>query len=105
MLLVRRAMRMGEGDLGRVVIHQDDVGGLNGGVRTQSTHGDAHIRTGKDRGVVNTVAHEGQHLFGVLGSQELLDLVHLIAGQQAGVGTRRCPALPRQPLPPALRRR
>ena len=23
----------GEGDLGRVVIHQDDVGGLNGGVR------------------------------------------------------------------------
>ena len=75
----------GEGDLGRVVIHQDDVGGLNGGVRAQSTHGDAHIHTGEDRGVVDAVAHEGQHLFGFLGGQELLDLVHLIAGQQAGV--------------------
>ena len=38
---------------------------------------------GEDRGVVDAVAHEGQILLGPLLGDELLDLVHLVAGQQA----------------------
>ena len=40
----------GQSDLGRVVVHQDNVGGLNGSVGAQSAHGDADVGTGSERG-------------------------------------------------------
>ena len=43
----------GQCDLGRVVIHQHHVGGFNGGVGAQGTHGDAHSGAGQHRGVVD----------------------------------------------------
>ena len=56
--LSRHAHR--RGDLGGAVVHEDDVGGLDGGVRAHRPHGDAHVRAGEDRRVVDAVAHEGE---------------------------------------------
>ena len=39
-----------------------------------STHGNADVRTGQNRGVIDAVAHKGEVLFGLLGGQKLLDL-------------------------------
>ena len=75
----------GQRDLGRVVVHQDDVRGLNGGVRAQRTHGDAEVGAGQDGRVVDAVAHEGEVLFRAFGGEERFDLVHLVAGQQTGM--------------------
>ena len=50
----------GLGDLERVVVHQHDVGGLDGGVGAHGAHGDADVGAGQDRGVVDAVADEGQ---------------------------------------------
>ena len=49
----------GLGDLRGLVVHQDDVGGLDGGVGAEGAHRDAEVRAGEDRGVVDAVAHEG----------------------------------------------
>ena len=72
-------------DFGGVVIHQHHVCGLDGSVRTQRTHGDAHVCAGKHRRVVDAVTHKGKVLLGLLFSQQLFDLVHLVTGQKTGV--------------------
>ena len=50
----------GLGDLQRLVVHQHDVGGLDGGVAAHGAHGDADVGTAQHGGVVDAVAHEGQ---------------------------------------------
>ena len=74
----------GQGDLGGLVVHQDHVGGLDGGVGTQGAHGDAHIAAAEDGGVVDAVAHEGHETVALIG-QDLLHPVHLLVRQEPGV--------------------
>ena len=51
----------GVGDLGGLVVHEDDVGGLDGGVGAQAAHGDADVRPGRGTGAsFDAVPHEGQ---------------------------------------------
>ena len=47
-------------DFGGIVIHQDHVGGLDGGIGAHGAHGNTDIRPAEDRGVVDAVPHEGQ---------------------------------------------
>ena len=75
----------GKRDFGGVVIHQHHVCGFDGGVRTQRTHGDAHVCAGQHRCIVDAVTHKGKVFFGLLCSKQLFDLVHLVAGQKTGV--------------------
>ena len=91
-------------DFGGVVIHQHHVCGLDGGVRTQRTHGDAHVCAGKHRRIVDAVTHKGKVLLGLLFSQQLFDLVYLVAGQKTGVVLVQTQLLP-PPVPPAAHRR
>ncbi len=49
--------------LGEVVAHQRDVGGLEGDVGTGSAHGDADGGVGEGRGVVDAVADHGDLAF------------------------------------------
>ena len=71
----------GLGDLHGVVVHEHHIGGLNGGVGAHGTHGNADVRPGEHRGIVNAVAYEGQ-LALVLSGQELLYLGDLVSGEQ-----------------------
>ena len=64
-----------------VVVHEDHVGGLNGGIGAHGTHGDADVGTGQDGGIVDAVANEGK-LASVLLLQKLLYLVDLVTGQE-----------------------
>ena len=73
----------GAGDVARLVVHEDDVRGLDGGVRAHGAHGDAHIGAGEHGGVVDAVAHEGEVAAG--GVEDALHLLDLVAGQQLGV--------------------
>ncbi len=72
----------GVGQLGGFVRHQHDVGGLNRRVRTDSAHGDADVRAGEDRRVVDSVPDE--HDFaarrGLAG--KFLQLFDLLRGEQ-----------------------
>ena len=55
----------GLGDFQRVVIHEHDVRRFNCRIGAQGTHGNAHIRPGQYRCIVDAVAHEGKVLLGV----------------------------------------
>ena len=61
-----------------IVVHQDHVGGLDGGVGAHGAHGDADVRPAEDRGVVDAVPHEGQLFPLRLVLQQLLHLFHLV---------------------------
>ena len=71
----------GLGDLGGLVVHQDYVGGLDGGVGAEGAHGDADIGPCQDGGVVDAVSHEGEGAF----LEELRDFVDLIGREELGV--------------------
>ena len=74
----------GERDLFEIVIHQNDIRGFNGGIRAHRAHGDADIRAGKDRRVVDAVADERELPVMFLG-EEFLDVAHLIGRKQFGM--------------------
>ncbi len=73
------------GDLRGFVVHQHDVGRLDGGIGAHGAHRDADVGAGKDRGVVDAVAHEGQLALFARLAQEALHLVHLVFGKQLAV--------------------
>ena len=47
----------GQRDLGRVVVHQDNVRGLNGGIAAQGAHGDTDIGAGQNRSIIDAIAN------------------------------------------------
>ena len=53
----------GIGYLRRLVVHQYDVGSLDGSIAAQTAHGDTDVGTRQHGGIVDAVAHEG-HLGG-----------------------------------------
>ena len=53
--------------------------------RAHRAHGDADIRAGEHRRVVDAVADEGQLIPSALAGEQLLDLRHLVGGQQLAV--------------------
>ena len=72
--------------LAGLVVHQHHVGGLDGRVGAHAAHGDAHVRPGQDRGVVDAVAHKGQRALGdSSGPAASSTPVHLVGGKQLGV--------------------
>ena len=75
----------GVGKLGGLVIHQHDVGGLDGGIGAQAAHGDTDVGPGEHRGVVDAVAHEGQGPLGGNLTQQSLHTGHLVGGEELGV--------------------
>ena len=79
----------GAGDVVGVVVHEHDVGGLDGGVRTHGAHGDADVGAGEHGCVVDAIAHEGELALAIgvaLGlGEKRLHLGHLVLGKQLGV--------------------
>ena len=79
----------GAGDVCGVVVHEHDVGGLDGGVGAHGAHGDADVGAGEHGRVVDAVAHEGELALAVgvaLGlGEERFHLGHLVLGKQLGV--------------------
>ena len=66
----------------RVVIHQHNVGGFDGGVGAHGAHGDADIRPAQHGSVVDAVSHKRQ-LFPIrFFPQQLLHLFHFICREQ-----------------------
>ena len=49
-------------DLGRLIIHDDHIRSLNGCVRTNTAHGNAYIRAGQNRSIIDAVTHKSQGL-------------------------------------------
>ena len=49
-------------DLGRFIIHDDHIRSLNGCVRTNTAHGNAYIRAGQNRSIIDAVTHKSQGL-------------------------------------------
>ena len=74
------------GNLQRIVIHEHNVRGLDGGVRAHGAHGNADIRPAQHRGVVDAVPYKGHPgLLAGLGLQQFFHLFHLVGGQQLAV--------------------
>ena len=70
-------------DLCRVIVHQHNVGGLDGGIAAQRAHRNADVSAHQHRCIVDAVTHKGQLFFLRLLAQQLLDPLDLIGGQQA----------------------
>ncbi|MNH94214.1 hypothetical protein D3C73_468300 [compost metagenome] len=66
-----------------MILHQDNVGGLNGAVGAFA-HRNAQLSSGKCRSVVNTIANHGDTSSG----RQFLDLVDLLLRQETGVPIR-----------------
>ena len=49
----------GKGDLRGFVVHQHHISGFDGSIRTEASHRNAHISTGQDRGIIDTITDEG----------------------------------------------
>ena len=65
--LARHADRAG--NVGRLVVHQHHVGGLDRGVGAHGAHGNAHIGARKHRSVVDTVADKGELALATFGRE------------------------------------
>ena len=89
MPMVLRATAMARAMERGIVIHQDHIGGLDGGVGAHGSHGDADVGAGEHRRIVDAVAHEGQLALavgGLLGGvQQRLHFLHLVLGKQLGM--------------------
>ena len=72
-------------DLERVVIHQYDIGSLNGGVGTHSAHSNTDISSAKNRCVVDAVADEGELSAAAVGREQPFDLLDLAGRKQFAV--------------------
>ena len=69
-------------NLHRVIVHEDNVCGFDGGIAAHGAHGDADIGTGEHRRIVDAVADEREVCFLRLILNELFDFVDLIAREQ-----------------------
>ena len=49
----------GGGHSRRLVCLYHYIGGFDGGIAAKSAHGDAHMAKGKNRGIIDAVAHKG----------------------------------------------
>jgi hypothetical protein len=78
---IRMAAAMREG----LVVHQNHIRGLDGGVGAQRAHGDADVGSRQHRRVVDAVAHKGQLSAAGFRGQQLFGPVHLVGGQQLRV--------------------
>ena len=67
------------GNIGQTAVHQDNVGAVDGDIRPRAD-GDADIRSGQGRCIVDAVAHHG-HLSALL---ETADHALLSVRQHAG---------------------
>ena len=74
-----------QADLGRVVIHQNNVSGLNSSVTSHGAHRDADIGAHQHGGVVDAITGKGQDIVLALGGQQLFHAVDFIGGQQLGM--------------------
>ena len=74
-----------QADLGRVVIHQNNVSGLNSSVTSHGAHRDADIGAHQHGGVVDAITGKSQDIVLALGGQQLFYAVDFIGGQQLGM--------------------
>ena len=72
-------------DVGRLVVHQHDVGCLDGRIGTHGAHGDTDVGAREDRGVVDAVAYKGELVFVVFAREESFDALHLVAREELRV--------------------
>jgi hypothetical protein len=80
---VRRPSCDGFGHAGEVVLHEGHVGGLDGGVAADGSHGDADAGEGERRGVIHAIA---DHADVVMRGHEALDVLDLLLGHEVAVG-------------------
>ena len=73
----------GGGHSRRLVCLYHYIGGFDGGIAAKSAHGDAHMTKGKNRGIIDAVAHKGYSVGRV--AAECLDVLHLSVRQQVSV--------------------
>ena len=73
------------GDFRWLIIHQDNVSGLNRRIRTETSHSYADIRAGKHRGVVDAISDECQSRAGRFLRNQPFDGVHLVRRQKFSV--------------------
>ena len=73
---------LGTGDVGGLVVHEHDVGSLDGGVRTHGAHRDAHVGTGEHRRVVDAVAHKGELALIAFAGEQRLHAFDLVGGKK-----------------------
>ena len=90
------------GNLGQLVGHQRDVGGLERGIGAGDAHRDADVGGRQRRRVVDAVAHHRQR---AVARAELFDCRELVFRQQRRRGSRRCRRSRRAPAPRARDRR
>lgn len=81
--LARHADRAG--DVGRLVVHEHDVGSLNCGVRAHGAHGNANVCAGEHGCVVDAVTDKGELALAALGCKQRLDALDLIAWHELRV--------------------
>ena len=74
------------GDLAGLVAHDDNVRRFNGGVGTQAAHGDADIRRGQHRRVVDAVSGVEQAALAGQLAPQAVQLLQLILGQELAGG-------------------
>ena len=82
----------GKRERGEFVVHDDDVRGLDGRIRTEGAHCNSNVRAHEDRGVVDAVADEGRDdalLDGVLNNSDFFAGEKVRIGGRQGRG-RRC---------------
>jgi len=63
------------------IVHEDDVGLLEGGIGSAGAHGDAHVGGGEAWGIVDSVADHGD---GLAGLHQVLDGADFIFGAEFG---------------------
>ena len=90
----------GLGDLQGIVVHQHNVRGLDGGVAAHGAHGDADVRAGQHRRVVDAVADKGELVLRAFSASSFSTSATLSPGQQLAAHLvdaqlRRRPARPR----------
>ncbi len=75
----------GKSYLRRLVVHQHNVGGLNGSIASQGPHCNADIGKCQHRSVIDAVADEGQFTAFIVRLQQFLHVAHLVGGHQLGM--------------------
>ncbi len=66
------------GNVGRLVVHEHDVGSLNCGVGTHGAHGNANVCTGEHGRIVDAVAYKGELALARFCCKQRLDTLDLI---------------------------